>query len=143
MPPPPAPTPAPPPNPPGSTIAECQQQLLAQLKSGHSVLSSSDKEGHRVLCYYRGAFLHVAVGEEGTSVRRLPTDDVLLGYVWQQSACKLVLENGQYRWSYDLTDAEKLVNWQEILARLSPFTEGSQRFVARTLAEFAELAAPH
>lgn len=126
----------------GATIAECQQQLLHQLKSGNHALSSSDKEGYRTLCYYRGAFLFVSVGDDGTSVLRLPQEDVLLNYLWRQNSSKIVLEAGQYTWSYDLTEAEKLEKWQEILARLSPFTEASQQFVARVLAEFASLSAP-
>lgn len=126
----------------GATIAECQQQLLQQLKSGNYALSSSDKEGYRTLCYYREAFLYVSVGDDGTGVLRLPQDDILLNYVWRQSSSKLVLENGQYTWSYDLTETEKLEKWREILARLSPFSESSQRFVASVLADFARLAAP-
>lgn len=66
---------------PGATIAECQQQLLQQLRSGNYALSSSDKEGYRTLCYYRGAFLFVSVGDDGTGVLRLPQDDILLNYV--------------------------------------------------------------
>lgn len=126
----------------GITIAECQQQLLHQLKSGTHALSSSDKEGYRTLCCYRGAFLFVSVGDDGTSVLRLPQEDVLLNYLWRQNGSKIVLEAGQYTWSYDLTEAEKLEKWQEILARLSPFTEASQQFVVRVLAEFASLSAP-
>jgi hypothetical protein len=142
MKPPPAPVPAAPPAPLCSTSEECQHQLLVKLKSGQFALSSSDKEGYRTLCYYRATFLFVAVGDDGTSVLRLPTDEVLLGYVWRQSAYKLVLIDGQYKWNYDLTEEEKLETWQEILARLSPFTDNKQRFVAGTLAEFAKLAAP-
>ncbi|MBO0357629.1 hypothetical protein J0X19_06705 [Hymenobacter sp. BT186] len=138
----PAPVPTPPPIPLANTIAECQQQLLAKLKSGQFALSSSDKEGHRTLCYYRATFLFVSVGEDGTSVLRLPTGEVVLEHLWRQSAYKLVLVEGQYQWNYNLTDAEKLEAWQGILARLSFFTDGNARFVASTLAEFAELAAP-
>lgn len=138
----PAPVPTTPPTPLANTIAECQQQLLAKLKSGQFALSSSDKEGYRTLCYYRATFLFVSVGEDGTSVLRLPTEEVVLGHLWRQSAYKLVLVEGQYQWNYDLTDAEKLEAWQGILARLSFFTDGNARFVASTLAEFAELAAP-
>jgi hypothetical protein len=125
-----------------ATIAECQQQLLHQLKSGSYALSSSDKEGYRTLCFYRGAFLFVSVGDDGTGVLRLPQEDVLLNYLWRQNNSKIVLEAGQYTWSYDLTEAEKLQKWQETLARLSPFTEASQQFVARVLAEFASLSVP-
>lgn len=42
----------------------------------------------------------------------------------------------------NLTEAEKLEKWQEILARLSSFTESSQRFVTGVLADFARLATP-
>ncbi|WP_022824302.1 hypothetical protein [Hymenobacter norwichensis] len=138
----PAPVPVPPLAPLCNTSEECQHQLLAKLKSGQFALYSSDKEGYRTLCYYHATFLFVAVGDDGTSVLRLPTDEVLLGYVWRQSAYKLVLVDGQYKWNYDLTEAEKLETWQGILERLSPFTESKQRFVAGTLAEFAKLAAP-
>ena len=138
----PIPAPSPPPTPLCNTVAECQQQLIAQLRSGQLALSSSDKEGYRTLCHYRGAFLFVSVGDDGTSVLRLPTEEVVLGYLWRQSAYKLVLVNGQYQWNYDLTELEKLEVWQGILARLSPFTEASQRFVVSTLTEFAESTAP-
>jgi hypothetical protein len=137
----PASVPTPPPSPLANTIAECQRELLTKLKSGQFALSSSDKEGYRTLCYYRGAFLFVAVGDDGTSVLRLPNEEVFLDYVWRQSAYKLVLVEGHYQWNYDLTEAEQLEAWQGILARLSPFTEARQRFVASTLTEFAKLAA--
>jgi len=126
----------------GASIAECQQQVMARLKSGAYAFSSTDKEGHRALCYYRDAFLYVTVGDDGTSVLRLPNEEVFLDYLWRQSTYKLVLEDGQYRWNHDLTEAEKLEAWQAILARLSPFTEGSRRFVTSTLTEFAKLSAP-
>lgn len=126
----------------GASIVECQQQVLARLKSGTHAFSSSDKEGYRTLCYYREVFLYVTVGDDGTSVLRLPNEEVFLNYLWRQSAYKLVLKDGQYQWNYDLTEAEKLAAWQAILARLSPFTEGSQRFVISTLAEFAKLSNP-
>jgi hypothetical protein len=135
--------PVPPPTATGASITECQQQVLARVKSGTHAFSSNDKEGYRTLCYHREAFLYVAVGDDGTSVLRLPNEEVFLDYLWRQSAYKLVLnDDGQYRWNYDLTEAEKLETWQTILARLSPFTEGSQRFVTSTLAEFAKLSAP-
>ncbi|UOG75692.1 hypothetical protein MTX78_03640 [Hymenobacter tibetensis] len=127
---------------PLTSIAECQQQLLEQLKSGEYAFSSADKEGYRTLCYYRQAFLFVSVGDEGTSVLRLPNEEGLLAYLWRQSGSKLVLVDGKYQWSYDLTEAEKLEKWQEIQVGLSPFTESSQQFVSRVLAEFAGLVPP-
>ncbi|HEX8428218.1 hypothetical protein [Hymenobacter sp.] len=124
----------------GTTLAECQQQLLQQLKSGQYALSSADKEGYRTLCYYRQAFLYASVGDEGTSLLRLSDDEGVLAHVGQRCNSKLVLEDGSYRWSYDLTEAEQVERWQEVLAKLTPFTESSQQFVARVLQEFAALA---
>jgi|GEM_PF-6099959 len=127
---------------PPATVAGCRQQMLAQLKSGQYALSSSDKEGYRTLCYYRQTFLYVTTGDEGTGVLRLPSDETLLHHVQSRNNSKLVPENGGFRWSYDLTEAEWLERWQQNLARLSPFTEASRQFVARVLAEFVALAAP-
>ncbi|AII51327.1 hypothetical protein [Hymenobacter sp. APR13] len=126
------------PAPAGATVAQCQQQLLQQLKGG-GALSSSDKEGHRTLCYYRQAFLFVSVGDEGTQVLHLPTDEHLLTYVWRDSRGKLVLQHGHYHWNYDLTEAETLERWQALVTRVTPFSEGQQRFVASVLRDFGAL----
>ncbi|TGD83206.1 hypothetical protein [Hymenobacter wooponensis] len=122
-----------------ATIAQCQQLLLSQLQSGEYVLSSSDKEGHRTLCYYRRAFLYAEVGDDGTSLLRLANEQVMLDYVWRSNASKLVQVDGNYQWSYDLTEEEKLERWQAIVARLTPFTAASKRFVAQVVADFAAL----
>ena len=76
-----APIPTPPPTTTGAAIVQYQQQGLTQLKSGAHAFSSADKEGYRTLCHYRGAFLFVEVGDDGTSVLRLPNDEALLGYL--------------------------------------------------------------
>jgi hypothetical protein len=122
-----------------ATIQQCQQLLLSRVKSGAYVLSSSDKEGHRMLCYYLRAFLYAEVGDDGTSLLRLANEQVMLDYVWRGNASKLVLVEGNYQWSYDLTEEEKLQKWQAVVARLSPFTEGGRRFVAQVVADFAAL----
>ena len=132
---------APPPPPPPATVAQCQQQLLDGLKSGAYALSSADKEGYRTLCYFRDTFLRAAVGDEGTSLLRLPTDAHLLAYVRQQGGPILELVDGRAQWRYELSPAEELTQWQQQLARLRPFDAGQQRFVAGVLAEFAALAA--
>ncbi|MDO7873821.1 hypothetical protein Q5H93_03685 [Hymenobacter sp. ASUV-10] len=128
------------PPPPPATVAQCRQQLLDRLKSGAYALFSADKEGSRTLCYFRGTFLRAAVGDEGTSLLRLPTDEHLLGHVWQLAGPLLELVEGRPQWRYDLTPAEELAQWQQQLARLQPFSPGQQQFVARVLAEFASLA---
>jgi hypothetical protein len=127
---------------PVDTILECQQQVVEQLKSGQYALSSSDKEGYRLLCCYRQAFLFVSIGDDGTSVLRLPNEEGLLVYLWRQHGSKMIVTEGSYHWSTDLTEAEKLEKWREVLARMSPFTKSNQQFVSRVLTEFGGLAAP-
>jgi hypothetical protein len=122
-------------------VAQCRQQLLARLKSGAYALYSADKEGMRTLCYWRGSFLRAAVGDEGSSLQHLPTDEHLLQHVWQLAGPLLDMVDGRPQWRYDLTPAEQLAQWQAQLARLQPFSPGQQQFVARMLAEFAALAA--
>lgn len=129
----------PPVAPEASTIAECQQLLLKKLKSGEFAMSSSDKEGYRVLCYYHGAFLYAEVGDEGTGLSRLHNDDILLDYVWRKNCYKFVEKEGNYQRSYDLTEAEKLERWQAVLTKLTSFSESGKQFVARILAEFSAL----
>ncbi|GAA3939198.1 hypothetical protein GCM10022406_24190 [Hymenobacter algoricola] len=123
----------------GATVEECRQQLLQLLKSGEYALSCADKEGYRTLCCYRQAYLFVAVGDEGTSVLRLPHDEALLTHLEQQIGGKYVPENGSLRWTYELTAAEKLERWQALQARLTPFAESGRGFVARALRELAEI----
>ncbi|MBG8554130.1 hypothetical protein [Hymenobacter guriensis] len=125
-----------------TTVAERKALFLARLKSGESCLSSSDKEGYRVLCYYHGAFLFVAVGDDGTSVLHLPADEILLNYVWARDGVRMDLEwvDGQPRWRYALTPEEQLESWQKLLTRLSPVTDSTRRFVASTLAGLAAIA---
>lgn len=125
-----------------ATVAQCRQQLLDCLKSGDYALYSADKEGSRTLCCYRGAFLRAAVGEEGTSLLRLHSDEQLLDYIRQLNGPLLDMVDGQPRWRYELTAAEQLAQWQQQLARLQPFTQSLRQFVARVLAEFAALATP-
>jgi hypothetical protein len=127
---------------PGATIDECRQQILHQLQSGEYALSSADKEGYRTLCCYRQAYLFVAVGDEGTSVLRLPTKQALDTYLGQQIGGKYVAENGSLRYTYELTDAERLERWQALQARLTPFAEPGRGFVTRALRELAEILAP-
>ena len=131
-----------PPPPLPATVAQCRQQLLDRLRSGADALFSADKEGSRTLCYFRGTFLRAAVGDEGTSLLRLPTDEHLLSYVWQQAGPLLEMVDGRPQWRYELTPAEQLAQWQQQLARLRPFGPEQQQFVARVLAEFAALARP-
>lgn len=128
--------------PPPATVAQCRQQLLDRLRSGADALFSADKEGMRALCYFRGTFLRAAVGDEGTSLLRLPTDEHLLSYVWQLAGPLLEMVDGRPQWRYELTPAEELAQWQQQLARLQPFSPGQQQFVAGVLAEFAALARP-
>ncbi|MCR5887266.1 hypothetical protein LRS06_05625 [Hymenobacter sp. J193] len=125
-----------------TTVVECRQLLLERLKSGDYCLSSSDKEGYRVLCYYHGAFLFVAVGDDGTSVLHLPADEILLNYVWARDGMRMDLEwvDGQPRWRYALTPEEQLESWQKLLTRLSPVAESTRRFVASTLGGHAAIA---
>lgn len=123
-----------------ATVAQCRQQLLDSLKSGEYAFFSADKEGYRTLCYFRGTFLRAAVGDEGTSLLRLPSDEQLLTYIWQQSGPLLELVDGQPQWRYELSAAEQLTQWQQQLARLQPFSPLQQQFVAGVLAEFAALA---
>ena len=123
-----------------ATVAQCRQYVLDCLKSGEYAFFSADKEGSRTLCYYRGTFLRAAVGDEGTSLLRLPSDEQLLNYVWQQSGPLLDMVDGRPQWRYELTAAEQLTQWQQQVARLQPFGAGQQRFVAGVLAEFAALA---
>ena len=132
------PTPAAPPLP--ATVAQCRQLLLERLRSGAYALFSADKEGSRTLCCFRGTFLRAAVGEEGTSLLRLPSDEHLLNYVWQLAGPILELVDGRPQWRYELTPAEQLAQWQQQLARLQPFGPAQQQFVAQVLAEFAALA---
>jgi hypothetical protein len=132
------PTPATPPLP--TTVAECRQRLLDALKSGAYALFSADKEGARTLCYFRGTFLRAAVGDEGTSLLRLPSDEHLLRHVWQRAGPLLDLIDGRPQWRYELTPAEQLAQWQQQLARLQPFGPGQQQLVAQVLAELAALA---
>lgn len=122
-----------------TTVAECQQLLLSKLKSGEFMLSSSDKEGYRVLCYYRRAFLFAEVGDDGTGLLRLSNDEILLNYVWRKNGYKMVMSETGYQWSYDLTEQEKLEKWRDVLAQLKPFSEGTRQFVTKTLADFAAL----
>ncbi|RFP66961.1 hypothetical protein D0N36_00270 [Hymenobacter lapidiphilus] len=123
-----------------ATVAQCRVLLLDCLKSGEYALTSSDKEGSRTLCYYRKTFLRAAVGDEGTSLLRLPTDEHLLVHIGQQLGAMLEIIDGQPRWRYDLTEAEQLEQWQLQLGRLRPFGQAQQRFVASVLAEFAALS---
>ena len=125
-----------------ATVAQCRQQVLAALKSGEYAFYSADKEGSRTLCYYRGTFLRAAVGEEGSSLLRLPTDEQLLDYVRQLSGPLLDMVDGRPQWRYELTAAEQLAQWQQQLARLQPFSPALRQFVARLLADFAALATP-
>ncbi|QIX62266.1 hypothetical protein HER32_14190 [Hymenobacter sp. BT18] len=124
------------------TVAECKSLLLERFRSGGYGLSSSDKEGYRVLCYYHGAFLFVAVGDDGTSVLHLPTDEIVLNYIWAREGVQMDLEweDGQPRWRYALTPEEQLESWQKVLTRLTPVTDSTRRFVASTLAGLAAIA---
>lgn len=70
------------------------------------------------------------MGEEGTSLLRLPTDEHLLSYVWQQAGPLLDIVDGHPQWRYELTSAEELAQWQQQLARLQPFNASQQQFVA-------------
>lgn len=133
--------PTPPAPPPPATVAQCRQQLLGSLKSGEYALSSADKKGYRTLCYFRGTFLRAAVGDEGTTLLRLPTDEHLLTHLWQQCGPMLEIVDGRPHWRYELSAAEELAQWQQQLARLQPFGAAQRQFVAGVLAEFAALAA--
>ena len=121
------------------TVAACQALLLSRLKSGEYCTYSADKEGYRKLYCYHGAFLFVEVGDSGTSILHLPNDTVLLNYLGR--ACVILeMQDGHARWRYELTDAERLKCWQDILASLRPTTDLIRRSVAAALNEMKRIA---
>lgn len=134
--------PVPPSAPTCSSSQECQQLIVQMLKSGQYAFRSADKEGMRTVCYHQNAFLRVYVDDEGTGVLRLRSEEALLGYLWRKSGADIVLENGSYHWHYPETEAEQLKKWQELQARLVPFTESARRQVECMLNQIFPAAAP-
>ena len=122
-----------------ATVAACQELLLSRLKSGSYSISSNDKEGYRTLCCYYGTFVFVQVGDDGTSFLHIPTDTALINYLTTRFGGRPELEGDLYRWRYELTAAEQLQAWQDVLGRLKPITSSTRQFVESVLTQIRKI----